>query len=261
MPFTVNGFGTSLCGSRGDVGWGSKDAMEWLVAFFMPVIPIKAVHTFDWNGNQYRAIPIKWSFDLMARTFLGRWAWGLGGVGALLLVFAFIDILNERSMGLGFLLAAVPLLGLAIVLFVGLRWTDARNKAIRRVLGGNTIGNCDPAHLPGDVLEKIAGEPRLAHGADTFADAAHAYFRRRCYARALWTARVCAALEDWADGEALTDMILEDPEVIAAIEEVRRNAQRWGPLLFAEEAATADSPVDVLAAETDDRIRPGRLRN
>jgi hypothetical protein len=260
MPFTINGFGTSLCGSRGDVGWGSKDAMEWFVAAFMPVIPIKAVHTFDWKGNQYRAIPIKWSFDLMARTFLGRWAWGLGGLGALFLVFAVIDILNQGPMGLGFLVAAVPLAGLASVLFVVLRGTDARNKAIRRVLGANTIGNCDPAHLPTDVLEKIAGEPRMAHGTDTFADAAHAYFRQRCYARAMWAARVCVALEDRAEGESLTDVILEDPDVIAALEEVRRDAQRWQPLMFAGEAEPSpqapDTPVDVLPADADDRIRP-----
>jgi hypothetical protein len=260
MPFTINGFGTSLCGSRGDVGWGSKDAMEWFVACFMPVIPIQAVHTFDWNGNQYRAIPIKWSFDLMARTFLGRWAWGLGGLGALLLVFAVIDILNQGSMGLGLLLAAVPLVGLASLLLVVLRETDARNKDIRRVMGANTIGHCDPAHLPTAVLQNIAGESRLAHGTDTFADAAHAYFRRRCYARAMWAARVCAALEDRAEGESLTDMILEDPDVIAALEEVRRDAQRWQPLMFAGEAEPSQEapgkPVDVLPAEADDRIRP-----
>ncbi|MGH7168730.1 MAG: hypothetical protein ACRELG_00435, partial [Gemmataceae bacterium] len=242
------------------VGWGSKDAMEWIVFFFMPIIPIKAVHTFEWNGNQYQAIPIKWSFGLMVRTFLGRWLWGLGGLGTLLLVFGVIDILNQRSQGLGLLVAAVPFLGLGILLFVVLRWTDARNKAIRRVLGANTIGNCDPAHLPTDTLEKIAGEPRLAHGADTFADAAHAYFRQRCYARAMWAARVCVALEDQAEGESLTDMILEDSDVIAALEEVRRDAQRWQPLMFTSEAEpspqTPDTPVDVLPAEPDDRIRP-----
>src|SRR5215469_8250652 len=82
MPYTVNGFGTHVCGSRGDVGWGSQDAMEWIVIFFMPVIPIKAVHTFDWKGNQYRAIPITWSFDLTIRTFLGGWVWGFGLLGA-----------------------------------------------------------------------------------------------------------------------------------------------------------------------------------
>ena len=87
MPFTVNGFGTSLCGSRGDVGWGSHDGVEWLVAFYMPLVPLKSVHTFDWQGNQYRAIPIAPSFDLTARTFLGRWAWGMGILGAGISVF------------------------------------------------------------------------------------------------------------------------------------------------------------------------------
>jgi hypothetical protein len=260
MPFTVNGFGTSLCGSRGNVGWGSQDAMEWIVVFFMPVIPIKAVHTFDWKGNQYRAIPITWSFGLMARTFLGSWVWGLGILGALLLLFSVIDLANQRSWGWGFLLSAIPLIGLAITLAVLLRWTDARNKAIRRVLGANTIGNCDPAHLPADVLEEMVGNPRLAHGTDTLAEAARDYFHRRSFARAMWAARVCVVLEDRAEGESLTDMILKDPEVIAAIEEVRRNAQNWEPLMFASEAQAApdDShrPVDVLPAETDDRLRP-----
>ena len=78
MPMTVNGFGTSVCGGRGNVGWGSFDAMEWLVAAYLPVIPVKAVHTFDWQGEQYRMIPIRWSFDLVLRTFFSRWAWGLG---------------------------------------------------------------------------------------------------------------------------------------------------------------------------------------
>jgi hypothetical protein len=260
MPFTLNGFGTSVCGSRGNVGWGSQDAMEWIVVCFMPVIPIKPVHTFDWKGNQYRAVPITWSFDLTVRTFLGSWLWGLGFLGALMLLFAIIDMVNQGSMVLGFLLAAIPLLGLAITLFVVLRWTDARNRAIRRVLGANTIGNCDPANLPIDILEKMAGNPRMAHGTDTFAEAAHNYFHRRSFARAMWAARICVVLEDRAEGESLTDMILHDPEVIAAIEEVRRNAQRWQPLMFAGEAqpASEDSqrPLDVLPAEADDRFRP-----
>src|SRR5262249_51468987 len=210
--------------------------------------------------NQYRAVPIKWSFDLTIRTFLGGWVWGFGLVGAVLLLIAIIDFTKQGSMGLGFLLAAIPLFALAITLFFVLRWTDARNKAIRRVLGANTIGNCDPAHLPTDVLEKMSGNPRVAHRTDTFAEAARAYLHRRSFARAMWAARVCVALEDRAEGESLTDMILQDPEVIAAIEEVRRNAQRWQPLMFADEAQPApegsQQPIDVLPAEPDDRLRP-----
>lgn len=260
MPFTFNGVGTSLCGSRGDVGWGSHDAMEWIVVMFMPVIPLNSVHTFDWQGNQYRAIPITWSFGLMARTFLGRWSWGIGGIGALLLLFAVIEFTERRTLGLEFLLGAIPLFGLAITSLVGLHWTDARNKAIRRVLGANTIGNSDPAHLPIDVLEPMAGEPRAAHGTDTFAEAVHNYFRQRSFARAMWAARVCVALEDRAEGESLTSMILHDAEVIAAIEEVRQDAQRWQPLMFAgaapPEAEDTRRPVDALPPEEDDRMRP-----
>src|SRR5262249_10957166 len=99
MPFTVNGFGTSMCGGRGDIGWGSHDAMEWFVALYMPIIPIKPVHTFDWNGNQYRAIPITWSFDLMVRTFLSRWLWGVGGLGVLMLIFAIVEFSKHRPHG------------------------------------------------------------------------------------------------------------------------------------------------------------------
>ena len=165
MPFTGNGFGTSLCGSRGDVGWGSHDGVEWLVAFYMPLVPLKSVHTFDWQGNQYRAIPIAPSFDLTARTFLGRWAWGMGILGAVLVLFTVIEFTSQRPMGLGFLFAfaAILLLGLAATLLVVLGWTDARNKAIRRVLGarlclmnhprgraaGGSVGSSRALPLPG----------------------------------------------------------------------------------------------------------------
>jgi hypothetical protein len=189
--------------------------MEWIVVCFLPVIPIKAVHTFDWNGSEYRALPITWSTELTVRTFLGRWLWGLGVLGALLLTFVIIDMVvtpaGQPSLGLGFLLAAVALLGLAIALLAVLRWTDARNKAIRRVLGANTIGHSDPAHLPTDVLEKMSRDWRVAHGTDTLAEAARAYFHRQSFARAMWAARVCVVLEDRSEGESLTDMILQDP--------------------------------------------------
>lgn len=261
MPFTVNGLGTSLCGSRGNVGWGSYDGMEWIVILYMPVIPIKAVHTFNWNRNQYRAIPITWSFDLFIRTFLGRWLWGLGGLGALFLLFGVIEFANQRPTAVAFLVAAAILLGLAVALFLGLRWTDARNKATRRVLGANTIGHCDPAHLPADVLERMTGDPRVSHGADTLADAARSYFQRRAFSRAMWAARACVVLENRAEGESLTDMILHDPDVRAAIEEVRRDAKRWQPLMNAGDTQLPTEPsparlVNVLPADTDDRVRP-----
>ena len=32
MPMTINGFGTTIVGSRGNVGQNSYDAVEWFVA-------------------------------------------------------------------------------------------------------------------------------------------------------------------------------------------------------------------------------------
>lgn len=260
MPSTVNGFGTSLCGSRGDVGWGSCDAMEWIVALFMPLIPIKAVHTFDWDGNRFRAIPITWSWGLTVRTFLGRWVWGLGAIGVILLFSSIAALPGQDGVSLGLFIAAVVLLGLAITIVVVLRRTDVRNKAIRRVLGANTIGHCDPANLPRRDLEQMAGSPRLAHGTDSFAEAARVYLNGRAFARAMWAARVCVALEDRDEGESLTDTILADPDVVAAIEEVCLDAGRWQPLMFAGEVQLAAepklAPLDVLPAEEDDRLRP-----
>src|SRR5262245_42463778 len=133
MPFTMNGIGTSVCGSRGDVGWGSHDAMECFVVFFMPIIPYKAMHTFDWQGEQYRAIPIRWSWGLTLRTFAKPWSWGVGLVGCLLLFFSLIEFTKGRPLAMAFLAAGLPLVGLGILGLVLLHFTDRRNKAIRRV--------------------------------------------------------------------------------------------------------------------------------
>ena len=52
------------------------------------------------------------------------------------------------------------------------------------------------------------------------------------YSRAMWAARLAAALEDAAAGEALTDMVLKHPDVAAAVGEVRRDPRRWSELML-----------------------------
>jgi hypothetical protein len=251
---TVNGFGTAVCGSRGDVGWGSCDAMECFVALYLPLIPYKAIHTFDWNGQRYRAIPIRWSLELVVRTFVGRWAFVLVVIG----VCCLFGVLGDRS-GLWPLWALLALLfvGLAVLAWVLLRVTDRRNKDIRRVLGANTIGNCDPAHLPDDLLEQMAGEPRLAYGTERFADAVELMLEQGSYARAMWAARVCVAQEDPHLGEELTDRILHDPQVVEALEEVRRDGRAWSRVMLSDEER--NPPVGEPAEPVEDRrIAPAR---
>jgi len=41
MPFTFNGFGTSLYGARDFQPDGSYTTTEWLVGFYFPVWPLK----------------------------------------------------------------------------------------------------------------------------------------------------------------------------------------------------------------------------
>jgi hypothetical protein len=269
MPMTVNGFGTSVCGSRGDVGWGSFDAMEWLVALYMPLVPYKSVHTFDWNGQQYRAIPIRWSLDLAVRTFLGRWLWGVGIIGLIFLIPTFTD---KSGLAPLWLLICLFLVGLAVLIGVILRLSDRRNQDIRRVLGASTIGHCDPAYMTDDMLEQMAGEPRLAYGTETFAEAAEVMLERGSYARAMWAARVCVVRENRQEGEALTNRILTDADVARALEEVRRDGARWAKVMLTPEERNppadqqppddADLPLAPPAEEVErSRRRASRRRD
>jgi hypothetical protein len=225
--------------------------MEWLVALYMPLVPYKAVHTFDWNGEQYRAIPIRWTFDLMLRTFAARWLWGVGVIGLIFLIPAFTD---TNGLGLFWLVPCLFLVGLAILTALVLRFSDRRNRDIRRVLGAITIGHCDPANMTGEMLEQMAGEPRIAFGTDTFAQAVEAMLEQGSYARAMWAARLCVVLEDRQEGEALTDRILTDPEVADALEKVRHNGSNWAKLMLSPEER--NPPADDQTPQHDETPLP-----
>ena len=249
MPMTVNGFGTSVCGGRGNVGWGSFDAMEWLVALYLPIIPVKAIHTFEWQGEQYRMIPIRWSFDLVLRTFFARWAWGLGIIAVILVIAGFA----ESSVVLFGIAAA--LVGVAALLGVMLRSTDRRNKAIRYVLGAATIGNCDPAHMQRGLLGEMKADTQLAYGTDSYVEASEKLFRQGSYARAMWCARMATALEDAREGDRMTDLILADADVADAIGRVRKAAGQWAVVMFSQadhdNAPAAEEPVEDLPIVKD----------
>lgn len=257
MPATVNGFGTSICGGRGDIGWGSYDGMEWFVAAFMPLIPYKAVHTFDWQGEQYRAIPIRWSWELTVRTFLHRWKWGLGLLG---LILGFIACVDHKGFHVPMFAAGLALVALGVVVGVALRVADRRNRDIRLVIGPLFVGNCDPVHLPAQALEEMIKPAKLAYGTETFAEAVEGLLKEGRYAQAMWAARVAAAKESAREGEALTDLVLADPGVSEALEVVRRDGRQWGERMLSDserQAPPADEPADALPADDDGR-GPGR---
>src|SRR5262245_10839853 len=92
MPASINGIGTSFCGYAAPIRWekagmmggGTEDhdAMECFVVAFLPLIPMKAVHTFNWSGSQCRMIPLKRSGALLAAAMLRPWLMGIFIVSA-----------------------------------------------------------------------------------------------------------------------------------------------------------------------------------
>jgi hypothetical protein len=150
----------------------------------------------------------------------------------------------------GGVLLAIGVLGLLL-----LHLTDRRNKAIRRVIGGLTIGSCDPANLKGELLQQMTGNTKLMYGTDTFAAAVEDQLAKGALARAMWAARLAVAVEDRREGERLTDLVLRDPRVAAAVEEVRRHPDRWASVMLTpEEAAEVEE-----AQRLDVRAGPPRL--
>jgi hypothetical protein len=236
MPGTVNGIGTSVCFGRGSVKWnglGTGDAMECFVVLFMPVIPYKAMHVFNWTGTNYNAIPIRWSGSLLFRTFALYWMAIPLVVG---LVAAVVGGINGFSHGFspGYLTALLGGLGAVLACVLGywaLLSVDRRTRDIRRVYGPHQFGASDPTTWTDDLLKCVA-EPKELFNADSYAAAATALLEKKDYASAMWAARLSTALENQSAGEALTDAILTHPDVAEAVRQVRRNPDQWSQVMF-----------------------------
>jgi hypothetical protein len=230
MPFTVNGIGTSVCGSRGDVGFGSWDALECLVVFFLPVLPIVPMHTFDWEGHRYRMVRLRWSWLLVLRAFVSRWRWAAALPGVVFLAMA---VAGSRGPLVGqFLLNAGILLPLAALGTWWLRASDRRTCDIRRVLGPHVCGSCDPALLKDGPFGEMQAPPQLRYGVDSYTEAVPKLLEEGRYSEAMWAARLATALEERKRGEEATDRVLNHPGVRAALDKVRADPGAWKEVML-----------------------------
>jgi hypothetical protein len=237
MPYTVNGIGTALSGNFAPIHWKKPgllgdqpdhDAFECFVVFFFPLLPLRAVHTFGWSGNQYRKIPLRRTGALLAHVYLRMLVLLLTvGGAALVVISAFIAAKSIAEGGAdreGIWI--VPIVALVpVALGFGLlrlqRASQARTRDIRLVIGPHQAGSSDPAlweeKMVGGLKPAALGDSRSALASMRFAEA-------------MLTARLAAA-QRAPEAEQLTDEILAHPEVQATLPALRREPWRRDEIL------------------------------
>ena len=222
MPQTVNGIGTSVCPARGFTkpqgsNSANYDAVICVVVFYMPIIPLRAVHTHSWRGTGYVECPIRWSPDLVFWAFARRYAL-LAAVVGIFMGFAAVTGTSGHGMQWGLIggTAAVCTLGFGLIYAFG--QADARHRAIRALIGTHRLGSSDPAHWTEDILKNVAVSMEL-FGTPTDTAAVPGLIEKKDFGMAMYAARLAVAREDRGAGEALTDKILHDPGARAVIDQ------------------------------------------
>jgi len=223
LAFTVNGCGTSICPARGFTRLNgatnsNHDSVVCFVMLYLPLIPLQAMHTHSWNGTQCMVVPIRWSADLVLRAFARRWLFALLAAAAML-AFAGVCTLGEvdKHAPVGMLVTSAILLAVALGLLRLLGNSDRRHRAIRSLIGPHKLGTSDPATWAPEVLKHLPPSMEL-FGTPTDSSAVPALLEKQQYANAMYAARLTAAREDAAGGEALTEKVLADPGARALLE-------------------------------------------
>ena len=97
---------------------------------------------------------------------------------------------------------------------------DQRHRDIRLLLGRHVYGSSDPAFWTRKILRDVR-PPQQSFCHATFAAAVPALLAEGDLERAMFAARLSTALESRRAGEELTDRILREPKVKAALERIR----------------------------------------
>ena len=240
MPRMTNGVGTWFCKAHFDAGWGWDDAVECAMFLYFPVWPLRTLHVRELRAGsfapeEYQAIPLRWSNQLVRFVFLRRWLAGLVGLGlVLLLTLAVVILWPPQGRAAAEWAVLKPIVApLAPCLIAGgiigqltLRYYSRKERDICRVLGPHTRGSSDPATWLDEDLARMP-TARLLFGTDTFADAVPKLLTAGAWAAAMWAARLSAARESPTNGAELTDTLLHDPNVQEALSRFRRDPTCW----------------------------------
>jgi hypothetical protein len=232
---------------HGKQTWWDFDGFDGFPPF-LPVFVFEPLHVWDWHMQSteldwtkrtslyvYRAIPLRWSPGLLARTFLLRWIWLPLLTGLLFSISAAHGLIAK--------MAGFWLFGLCAIVVAGLWLLNRRDQQIRMLLGRHRLGASDPVTWTKDLLALVA-PPSAWFRANTFAEACDSLLAQRKASEAMWAARLCAAIEDPERGRELTNRVLRDPAAkeflaSASAREAPQSVRPW-PILRKAEGADAE---------------------
>jgi hypothetical protein len=230
MAHRINGIGTWPCKAGYDVGWGGDDAVECFTLFYFPLIPLESVHIWGEDEaivmTRAAIIPIRWSSGLVAQVLLRGWSrvflvFSIFFVPLGLLLLAFPSPKNPEYGAQMFWYVSVPPFVLWILGSLWSRSRTARPRKIRLLLGPHTLGTSDPATWTDETVRQAVSSLKALLDAESFSHAAELFLSRNDFHKAMWSARLCAAWEDRAQGERLTDQILQHPRFSEALKTAR----------------------------------------
>ena len=246
MPGTINGIGTHYCGKAAAIRWPKPghvgilssgepdhDVVECLVVCFLPLVPLKAWHTYRWEGTVHQRIEIRRSGTLLLRAMLRNYLLVLLPASLLLAVCCGIHVADDwarlggkvwrTDVGIG-LLAGVVLFPSALLQWLSLRAQDRRNRDIRLVLGPHDLGSSDPASWTQETLSAVRPSMFLDR------EAVKTALREGRFAEALWGARLAVAKgESW--GGMMSDQILGSQALAERLPALRKEPWRRGEIL------------------------------
>jgi len=235
VPQSFQGVGTTYYGGAAPIHWqkpetiaipADHDAIECVILLLLPIFPLKAFHTFQWQLRECKTIPIKRSPALVVRALLRpyliilTWVSGfmtavtLGGMvySYFFLNRPFNDLVPKRE-AWDFILLAWGTFLLSQGFLWMLRYLYHRSRDIRLVIGPHELGSSDPAtwnFTPS--AEEIGG---------VGVEASYKALAEGQFSRAMYCARALVLMGD-RRGEAITDKILRDARVSSKLPTLRR---------------------------------------
>lgn len=230
------------------------DGVECL-RFFFPLVPLRPVHVWNWGIEDsesswlrqklvtrfsWRAMPIRWSWYVMARAILRTWLWIPLIAGILFGIFPLLG--SDRLPGDSVLysMAACGMAATSLGGLIALYLIDLGQADIRRLLGRHRLGVSDPATWTDDLLQLVAPAPYW-FGVATFAEAVDVLLEERRYGEAMWAARLCHALESESEGQRLTSRLLNDPDVRAVLRQIQARPGEYKEIT--NRRHTSDFPI------------------